>query len=273
MQLINRNQISRQKNSLFKGTNNILNTRSLDKNHKRLSELLQPGMSVLDIGCGPGSITRGIAEKVIPNGQVLGIDLNHSLIAEARHSHKNIPNLSFDVGNIYNLPFVQRFDLVIASRVFHWLEYPLEALEMMAKYVKPGGRVIVYEPSIEKLVWQPSPPNSVKVFYNAFLKWRTRMQMDNTIADKLSKMFKNTGFIDIVETPECEITISTDSNFKTSIGIWEDIMNIQGSQIVQNGLISEKKLLKAKEDYREWVDNSAEHQSIYFVAVDATIAF
>lgn len=271
MQSTDQNQISHQRKCLFNGANNILNTRSLEKNHERLSELIQPGTSVLDIGCGAGSITKGIAEKVTLNGQVIGVDLNQSLITEARHNYRHISNLTFEVGNIYDLPFVQKFDLVNAARIFHWLERPVEALKMMAKYVKPGGRIIVHEPNFEKLVWKPNPPNSVKTFYNAFLEWRTEMRMDNTIADKLSKMFEDAGFIDIVETPEHEVTNFIDPEFETRLGIWGDIMTIQGSQIVQNGLISEEQIFQAREDYRAWVLNSAEHQSVYLMSVDARL--
>lgn len=267
----NQNKISHKKNDLFKNANHILNTRSLEKNHERLSKLLKPGMTVLDIGCGPGSITRGIAKKVAPNGQVVGVDLNRHLIAEARNSAQNISNLSFEVGNIYDLPCIKTFDLIVASRIFHWLEQPLKALETMAKCVKPGGRVIVHEPNLEKLIWQPNPPNSFKAFYNAFLEWRTETRMDNTIGDKLSKMFEDSGFVDVIETPQLEISNSTDSDFETHIGIWSDIMAIQGPLIVKNGLISERQIFQARKDYREWAINFAKHQTVYFIAVDATL--
>ncbi|MEL6438982.1 MAG: methyltransferase domain-containing protein [Cyanobacteria bacterium J06621_8] len=269
IKLINQKRSSQQNKHLFKDSNHILSMRSLEKNHERLSELLQPGMSVLDIGCGPGSITRGIAARVVPDGKVIGVDINHSLIEEAGHNYRHISNLTFETGNIYNLPFSQQFDLVIAARILHWLDRPCEALEMIKRYLKPGGIVIAYEPNFEKLVWQPNPPDSVKVFYDAFLEWRIKMQMDNTIADKLSKMFKNAGFINVVQTPQHEIVNSTDLNFETSIGIWEDIMIIHGSQIVKNGLISEQQMMQARVDYHKWVLNSALHQTVYFNAVDA----
>ena len=44
---------------------------------------LRPGMQVLDVGCGPGSITLGLAEKVAP-GEVVGTDIQQSLVQRAR---------------------------------------------------------------------------------------------------------------------------------------------------------------------------------------------
>lgn len=256
---------------LFRDASAILSTRSLEKNHERLSELLYPGMSVLDIGCGSGSITRGIAEKVIPNGQVIGIDISDNLILEAYNNYKNVSNLSFKVGDIYSLPFDRQFDLVFAGRIFHWLKSPHDALEKMIEYVKPGGRIIVHEPNIEQLVWQPNPPNSFKLFYNAFLEWRSQLQLDNTIGDKLSQMFANAELINIVETPQPEITNSSDPDFKIRVKIWEDIMAIHGSQLIQYGLVSDQQMLQARKDFQKWLANSATYQSVSFIAVDAIV--
>jgi ubiquinone/menaquinone biosynthesis C-methylase UbiE len=52
--------------------------RSLETSHRRLAELLRPGMAVLDVGCGAGAITRGIAEAVAPGGHALGLDVTHA---------------------------------------------------------------------------------------------------------------------------------------------------------------------------------------------------
>ncbi|MBI3301586.1 MAG: methyltransferase domain-containing protein [Deltaproteobacteria bacterium] len=62
------------------GTSVLLNTRSLPTAHRRLAELLQPGLTVLDVGCGTGAITSGIAQIVAPHGRVVGIDINPHLI-------------------------------------------------------------------------------------------------------------------------------------------------------------------------------------------------
>ncbi len=69
----------------------IIDARTLKNSHKRLAEIIQPGMTVLDVGCGTGAITSGIAEIVGPSRRVMGIDNNPDLIEKARQNYKNTP--------------------------------------------------------------------------------------------------------------------------------------------------------------------------------------
>jgi ubiquinone/menaquinone biosynthesis C-methylase UbiE len=109
------------------GSQKILNARSLQTANRHLAALLQPGMCVLDIGCGTGAITRGIAAAVGPHGRVVGVDVNADLIAEAQQAYDDVPNLSFAAHDAYHLPFRDAFDIVSASRVLQWLSRPLDA--------------------------------------------------------------------------------------------------------------------------------------------------
>src|SRR5512140_2073321 len=67
---------------------------------------LKPGMSVLDCGCGPGTITIGLAEAVAP-GEVVGTEIEeaHVALARANAAKQNVPNLQFKAANLYQLPF------------------------------------------------------------------------------------------------------------------------------------------------------------------------
>src|SRR5262245_37069717 len=67
---------------------------------------LRPGMRVLDVGSGPGSITVGLAEVVAP-GEVIGVDLQPALVeqARARAAKHNAANVRFEVANVYDLPY------------------------------------------------------------------------------------------------------------------------------------------------------------------------
>ncbi|HEV2173438.1 MAG TPA: methyltransferase domain-containing protein, partial [Nitrospira sp.] len=164
----------------------ILETRSLESAHRRLAELLRPGMSVLDVGCGTGAITHGIAEVVRVNGGLtVGIDVNPNLIAAAVENHKSDSRLWYVTGDAYRLPLRRTFDIVTAARVLQWLAEPMRALREMLSVAKDTATLIVLDYNHRKISWMPEPPRSMWTFYESFLSWRQEAGMDNEIADHL----------------------------------------------------------------------------------------
>jgi SAM-dependent methyltransferase len=252
------------------GTSAFLNTRSLGTAHRRLAELLRPDMTVLDVGCGTGAITRGIAEAVRPGGHVVGMDVHRGLIEQACRLHADVPGLSFAVGDVYTLPFHGAFDLVTAARLLQWLAHPLDALRRMARAAAPGGRVVVLDYNHEKVSWKPDPPATMRAFYAAFLQWRSDAGMDNTIADHLPELFATAGLVDVVTTPQHEVTRRADPDFDTRIRIWADVAASRGHQMVADGVIDEEARAAAEADYRQWAGMRAESQTLYLVAVEGT---
>lgn len=265
--------VARHRAYMPEGTSVVLNTRSLQTAHRRLAAWLRPGLTVLDVGCGTGAITRGIAEAVAPHGRVVGIDANPRLIEEARLAHKGVPHLSFEVCDVYRLSFDGMFEVVTAARVLQWLAHPLEALQQMAAAAKPGGRLVVLDYNHEKILWKPDPPPSMQTFYSAFLRWRADVGMDNAIADHLSTLFTDAGLVDIVATPQHEMTRRTDADFATRIGLWADLAASRGRQMVEDGVITEHQRAAAEADYRAWICERAESQTLYLVAVEGVRPF
>lgn len=88
---------------------------------------------------GTGAITFGIEEAAGSRGRVIGMDNNPDLIEKARQTYKDIPGLSFEVGDIYNLPFHNEFDIVASARVLQWLSKPQGALNQMVQLPKKNG--------------------------------------------------------------------------------------------------------------------------------------
>lgn len=102
---------------------------------------LCPGMRLLDFGCGPGSITLGLAAAVAP-GEVVGIDIEPSVIEQARAvaAERSITNVHFEVGSVYALPFPDAsFDAAFSRSVLEHLARPLEALREVRRVLTPGG--------------------------------------------------------------------------------------------------------------------------------------
>ena len=76
--------------------------RTVDNSAAYLAPRLTSGTSVLDLGCGPGTITADIGRRVAP-GRVLGIDASADVIEEARRDAGGGPNVEFSVGDLYAL--------------------------------------------------------------------------------------------------------------------------------------------------------------------------
>jgi ubiquinone/menaquinone biosynthesis C-methylase UbiE len=250
------------------GTQRILNSRMLHTAHPRLAERLTPGLRVLDVGCGTGTITRGIANAVAPHGEVVGVDINARLIDEARRLHGDVPGLQFETADIYHLPFHDAFDIVHASRVLQWLAHPLDALRSMRQAVQSGGRVVVLDYNHERIIWEPKPPYSMQVFYEMFLRWRAEAGMDNAIADHLPDMFNRLGLQAVQTTHQHEITPREDADFEVRLSIWAEVAATRGHQMVQDGFITEAQRAVAEADYRHWIQNQAMSQRLYLVSVE-----
>jgi len=102
---------------------------------------LRQGMRVLDVGCGPGSITRGLAERVAP-GDVVGVDLSTDTLEAARRDAgaRGLANLHYQEGSVYALPFPDAsFDVAYAHQVLQHLREREAALSEMLRVLRPGG--------------------------------------------------------------------------------------------------------------------------------------
>jgi ubiquinone/menaquinone biosynthesis C-methylase UbiE len=249
-------------------TRHILNRRSLATGHRRLGELVRPGFAVLDVGCGTGAITRGVAELAGPGGRAVGIDVNASLIAEARAAHREVPGLAFTVADVYALPFDAEFDVVTAARVLQWLADPAGALAAMGRAARPGGRIVALDYNHEKVLWRPAPPATMQAFYAAFLRWRAEAGMDNAIADHLAELFVAAGLRDVEVSPQHEAVERGEPGFEAAAGIWADVAATRGRQMVADGVIDEAARAAAEADHRAWVHASAESQCLYLLAVE-----
>jgi ubiquinone/menaquinone biosynthesis C-methylase UbiE len=110
---------------------------------------LQPGESVLDVGCGTGALAMETYERVGATGRVYGIDPGPKQIARARFKAEraSLP-IDFQVGVIEQLAFPdQSFDVVLSTLVMHHLPDDLKRLGLaeVARVLKPGGRLVIVD--------------------------------------------------------------------------------------------------------------------------------
>ncbi len=99
---------------------------------------------VLDIGCGDGKVTAGIADNV-PQGTVTGIDSSMEMIRFAReHFPPDVhPNLTFVPMDASHLTFSEEFDIVFSNAALHWISDHRPVLAGIARSLRPNGRVLI----------------------------------------------------------------------------------------------------------------------------------
>ncbi len=120
---------------------------------------LAPDAKVLDVGCGPGTITMGLADRV-PQGHVTGIDAAPEIIEQAREAGRRPANLDFATGDVYALDYPDdAFDVVHAHQVLQHLGDPVRALREMRRVTKPGGLVAVRDGDFGGMTWYPELPD------------------------------------------------------------------------------------------------------------------
>ncbi|MET0773649.1 MAG: methyltransferase domain-containing protein [Candidatus Limnocylindrales bacterium] len=119
---------------------------------------LAPGMRLLDVGCGPGSITIDLAALVAP-GEVSGIDAGEAPLADARDAATTAgaANVTFRVADGMALPFEDRsFDVVHAHQVLQHVPDPVGMLREMRRVIRPGGIVAARDSDYAAFTWYPS---------------------------------------------------------------------------------------------------------------------
>ncbi len=122
---------------------------------------LRPGLTLLDVGCGPGTITADLAALLAP-GRVVAIDSEQSVLDQAA-AHADSVGLSdrieFAVGDVHELEFEDdTFDVVHAHQVLQHIGDPVRALREMRRVCKPGGIVAARDSDYRGFFWYPELP-------------------------------------------------------------------------------------------------------------------
>ncbi len=256
--------------SMPRGTEKFLDSRSLAADHAALAALLRPGMTVLDVGCGTGAITRGIADAVSPDGAVCGIDVSTDLIARASTASAGQRNLRFEVADIHEERWEAAFDVVTSARVLQWLADPARAIAAMVRAARRGGTIAVLDYDHTRAEWDPPMPPSVQRFYQSFLGWRGDAGMDNAIAAHLPALFDQAGLADVTVIDQHEVTTVRDADYRRRIALWPGVIATRGHQIVAEGWLTEADRALAEEDIWRWIEKSGPAQSLFLRLVTGT---
>lgn len=121
---------------------------------------LRPGQSLLDVGCGPGTITADLALAVAP-GEVVGLDAAADVVSQAEHHARGLglANVRFEVGDLYDLPFPDAsFDVIHLHQVLQHLADPGGALVALRRVLAPDGVLAARDSDYAAFTWTPADP-------------------------------------------------------------------------------------------------------------------
>ncbi|HLK42571.1 MAG TPA: methyltransferase domain-containing protein, partial [Thermoleophilia bacterium] len=135
--------------------------RTAENSAKYLLPHLSPGMTLLDVGCGPGTITADLAALVAP-GRVIAIDTAPGVLEQAAYHAAEAglaDRIEFAVGDVYALDHPDgSFDVVHAHQVLQHLGDPVAALREMRRVCAPGGIVAARDSDYSGWFWYPASP-------------------------------------------------------------------------------------------------------------------
>jgi SAM-dependent methyltransferase len=134
--------------------------RTAEREARFLLPHLRPGLRLLDAGCGPGSITIGLAAAVAP-GEVVGLDITAAVLEQARQraTAAGLRNVRFERGSVLSLPFADSsFDVAFAHTLLEHVGDRQAALSELYRVVRPSGLIALRDVDWHALSLAPADP-------------------------------------------------------------------------------------------------------------------
>ena len=230
---------------------------------------LSAGDDVLDVGCGPGTITADLATLVEP-GSVTGLDRSAQIVAAARATFDGVTNLRFVVGDVYDLGFDDAsFDVVYAHQLLQHLSDPVAALREMRRVLRAGGILAVRDADFSAFTWAPDDPRLIRwlALYHDVTK---RNHADADAGRHLESWVTDAGFT----SPEATTSTWTFSEPEERAwwgGLWADRVRFSdfALQAIDDGLARDEDLGDFSEAFTEW---AAQPEGVFVVVHGEVLA-
>ena len=217
---------------------------------------LKSPMRLLDFGCGPGTITIDLAEHLLPDGSVVGIDnssavIDHALVGSAE---KGTQNVSFEVRNIYDTGYdAETFDAVYAHQVLQHLSEPIKALSEARRVLKPRGICAVREVDWGTSALWPLDERLI-AFLDVYSRVAARNGGDASAGRRLKEWFIQAEFSDL-EVTTSNWSFSEQNGLKWWGEQWsERILHSElGKRAIDYGIATNHDLEEISQGWLDWV--------------------
>lgn len=229
---------------------------------------LRPGIDLLDVGCGPGTLTVDLARRVAP-GRVVGIDRSAGVLDEARrHAAEAGVGVAFEVGDVYALSHPDAaFDVVHAHQVLQHLTDPVAALREMRRVLRPGGLVAARDSDYSCFSFAPRDPRLERwlAVYRAVAR-HNRAEPD---AGRFLKGWCRAAGFERIEASSSTWTFADPESCHWWGGLWAErcLHSAFGEQAVSYGLASGEELQAFAAAWRSW----ASHPDAFFAVLHGEV--
>jgi SAM-dependent methyltransferase len=226
--------------------------RTVENSAAYLLPHLSSGAALLDVGCGPGTITAELAERV---GRVTALEMTADALAltRAEIARRELTNVEFAVGDVHALDFPDHsFDIVHAHQVLQHVGDPVTALREMRRVTRPGGVVAVRDSDYAAFTWFPMLPE-----LDEWLELYRRVARDNggepDAGRRLLSWARAAGFADVTATSSTWC-FATPADRTWWGGMWAD--RVLASDLARTatatGRATEDDLRRISEAWRRW---------------------
>ncbi len=219
---------------------------------------LRPGARLLDVGCGPGTITADLARLVSPGGRVTAVDAAAGVLEDAAAvaAERGVENVEFAVADVHALDFADdTFDVVHAHQVLQHVADPVQALREMRRVCRPGGIVAVRDSDYHGFTWYPELPELDE--WMALYQRCTRANGGEPDAGRrLLSWARQAGFTDV--TAGAGVWCHADEADRAHWGgMWADrvVQSALAEQALRDGYATEADLRRIAQAWRRWADD------------------
>ena len=220
-----------------------------------LLPLLRPGMRLLDVGCGPGTITMDLAELVGPEGRVTALERTAAALdlARAEAEDRGVENIDFVVGDVAGLDLPDgSFDVVHTHQVLQHVDDPVQGLREMGRVCRLGGIVAARESDYGAFTWFPEVPELDR-WIELYVEVARANQGELDAGRRLLSWTQAAGLTD-VSAGSSTWCYSTPIDRAWWGGLWADriVDSDLARQTVQRGLATPAELAAIADGWRRW---------------------
>src|SRR5215213_6503887 len=214
---------------------------------------LRPGACLLDVGCGPGTITADLAALVAP-GRVTAVELTADALdlARAEAARRGQSNIDFAVADVHALDLPDGgFDVVHAHQVLQHVADPVQALRELRRVCAPGGVVAVRDSDYAAFTWYPEVPELAE-WLALYRRIARACGGEPDAGRRLLSWARAAGFADITATSSTWC-FATPQDRAWWGGMWADrIVNSDLARLALAGGVAAADLDRIAAGWRAW---------------------